>query len=80
MFQKMLGTVPLFFSFSLISLEGLSMNTISKMGGLHQMLGMKDYCFAAVLRDSIQCPPEASAANKMGASFESPCGRLLVVF
>lgn len=60
------------------SLEGLSMKTISKIGGLHQLLGLHEYGFAAVPRDSIQCLPEANSTNKIGASFETPCGRLLV--
>ncbi|XP_022718358.1 queuine tRNA-ribosyltransferase accessory subunit 2-like isoform X1 [Durio zibethinus] len=59
-------------------LEGLSMTTISKIGGLHQMLGLHEYGFAAVPRDSIQCLPEANSTNKVGASFETPCGRLLI--
>ncbi|XVF30142.1 hypothetical protein REPUB_Repub16aG0031900 [Reevesia pubescens] len=58
-------------------LEGLSMKTISNIGGLHQMLGLHEYVFAAVPRDSIQCLPEANSTNKVGASFETPCGRLL---
>ncbi|PPR86710.1 hypothetical protein GOBAR_AA33981 [Gossypium barbadense] len=60
------------------SLEGLSMKTISKIGGLHQLLGLHDHCFVAVPRDSIQCLPEANSTNKIGASFETPCGRLLI--
>ncbi|MBA0624042.1 hypothetical protein Godav_009452, partial [Gossypium davidsonii] len=28
--------------------------------------------------DSIQCLPEANSTNKIGASFETPCGRLLI--
>ncbi|MBA0754123.1 hypothetical protein Gogos_005471, partial [Gossypium gossypioides] len=59
-------------------LEGLSMKTISKIGGLHQLLGLHDHCFVAVPRDSIQCLPEANSTNKIGASFETPCGRLLI--
>lgn len=42
------------------------------------MLGLHDFGFAAVARDSIQCLPECSATNKIGASFETPCGRLLI--
>lgn len=58
--------------------EGLSPKTISNIGGLHQMLGLHDYALAAVARDSIQCLPECNSTNKIGASFETPCGRLLI--
>ena len=53
--------------------------TISNVGGLHQMLGLPEYGFAAVARDSTQCLPECNSRNKLGASFETPCGRLLLV-
>lgn len=43
------------------------------------MLGLHDYGLAAISRDSIQCLPACDATNKIGASFETPCGRLLVV-
>ena len=43
------------------------------------MLGLHDYGLAAVSRDSIQCLPEYNSTNKVGASFETPCGRLLVI-
>jgi len=59
-------------------LEGLASTTISKIGGLHQTLGLHQYGIAAVARDSIQCLPESKGATKLGASFETPCGRLLV--
>ncbi|KAB5512524.1 hypothetical protein DKX38_029552 [Salix brachista] len=59
-------------------MEGISSKTISSIGGLHKMLGLHDFGFAAVARDSIQCLPEFSATNKIGASFETPCGRLLI--
>jgi len=42
------------------------------------MLGLHQYGMAAVARDSIQCLPESKGATKLGASFETPCGRLLV--
>ncbi|KAK8642986.1 hypothetical protein V6N13_012306 [Hibiscus sabdariffa] len=58
--------------------QGLSIKTISKIGGLHQLLGLHDYGFAAFPRDSIQCLPEATSTNKTGASFDNPCGRLLI--
>ncbi|KAK8505108.1 hypothetical protein V6N12_037985 [Hibiscus sabdariffa] len=58
--------------------QGLSIKTISKIGGLHQLLGLHDYGFAAFPRDSIQCLPEATSTNKTRASFDNPCGRLLV--
>lgn len=60
------------------SLEGLSPKTISKIGGLHKMLGLHDYGFVAVPRDSILCLPECDSSNKFGASFETPFGRHLV--
>ncbi|OMO79004.1 Queuine/other tRNA-ribosyltransferase [Corchorus olitorius] len=59
-------------------LEGLSIKTISKIGGLHQLLALHDYGFVAFPRDSIQCLPEAKGSNRTGASFETPCGRLLI--
>lgn len=59
-------------------MEGISSKTISSIGGLHKMLGLHDFGLAAVARDSIQCLPESSATNKLGASFETPCGRLLI--
>ncbi|GMN45391.1 hypothetical protein TIFTF001_014578 [Ficus carica] len=59
-------------------LEGLSPKTISKIGGLNQMLGLPDYGFAAVSRDSLQSIPEHSSTNKTGASFETRCGRFLI--
>ncbi|KAG2714116.1 hypothetical protein I3760_03G010800 [Carya illinoinensis] len=59
-------------------LEGLSPKTISSVGGLHHMLGLHDYGLAAVARDSVNCLPECDSTNKLGASFETPCGRLLI--
>ncbi|KAK6246663.1 hypothetical protein QUC31_001292 [Theobroma cacao] len=70
--SRLLYVSPLHF------LEGLSIKTISKIGGLHQLLGLHEYGFVAVPRDSIQCLPEANGTNKLGASFETPCGRLLI--
>ncbi|KAL0366546.1 UNVERIFIED_CONTAM: Queuine tRNA-ribosyltransferase accessory subunit [Sesamum radiatum] len=64
--------------FCVLSSEGISLKTISELGGLHQMLGLKEHVFAAVPRDSIISLPEYQSANKMGASFETPCGRLLI--
>ena len=43
------------------------------------MLGLPDYAFAAVARDSIQSLPEYNSTNKIGASFETRCGRVLVI-
>lgn len=43
------------------------------------MLGLHEYGFAAVPRDSIVCLPVADSTNKVGASFETPCGRHLVI-
>lgn len=65
---------------SIHSLEGPSPKTISTIGGLHQMLGMQGYGFAAVARDPIQSLPECNSTNKFGASFETPCGRRMVPF
>ncbi|GAB4862061.1 hypothetical protein Ancab_037315 [Ancistrocladus abbreviatus] len=59
-------------------LEGLSTKTISNIGGLHQIVGLHEYGFAAVPRDSIICLPDSGATNKMGASFETPGGRFLI--
>ncbi|XAR57530.1 tRNA-guanine(34) transglycosylase, partial [Bertholletia excelsa] len=59
-------------------LEGPSWKTISNIGGLHQMLGLQEYGFVAVPRDSIVCLPECDSTNKIGASFETPCGRSLI--
>ncbi|WVZ04331.1 hypothetical protein V8G54_025137 [Vigna mungo] len=59
-------------------LEGLASTTISKIGGLHQMLSLHQYGIAAVARDSIQCLPESKGATKLGPSFETPCGRLSI--
>lgn len=42
------------------------------------MLGLHEYGFAAVPRDSIVCLPECDSTNKIGASFETPCGRRLI--
>lgn len=43
------------------------------------MLGLHEYGFAAVPRDSIVCLPECGNTNKFGASFETPSGRRLVI-
>nr|XP_027187182.1 queuine tRNA-ribosyltransferase accessory subunit 2-like isoform X2 [Cicer arietinum] len=59
-------------------LEGLSPTTISKIGGLHKLIGLPDYAIAAVPRDSIHSIPESKSASKLGPTFETPCGRLLV--
>ncbi|EYU36621.1 hypothetical protein ABFS82_14G285000 [Erythranthe guttata] len=59
-------------------LESISMKTISEIGGLHQMLGLQEHVFAAVPRDGIISLPDYQSANKTGASFETPCGRLLI--
>ncbi|CAL0314715.1 unnamed protein product [Lupinus luteus] len=58
--------------------EGVSTNTVSKLGGLHQMLGLNKYCIVAVPRDSVQCIPQFKGATKFGPSFDTPSGRLLV--
>ncbi|KAH6834897.1 hypothetical protein C2S53_003897 [Perilla frutescens var. hirtella] len=59
-------------------LEGISSKTISEMGGLHQMLGLRDHVFAANPADSITSIPDYQSSNKIGASFETPSGRFLV--
>nr|GEU47742.1 queuine tRNA-ribosyltransferase accessory subunit 2-like [Tanacetum cinerariifolium] len=59
-------------------MEGPNLKTISNIGGIHQLLGLKDYGFVSVPRDSILSLPESSSSNKHGASFETPCGRFLV--
>ncbi|KAL5559841.1 hypothetical protein UlMin_036052 [Ulmus minor] len=58
--------------------EGLSPKVMSNTGGLHQLVGLPDHCFAAVPRDSIQSLPEHSGTNKLGATFETRCGRFLI--
>ncbi|XP_050378769.1 uncharacterized protein LOC126796046 isoform X2 [Argentina anserina] len=63
---------------SLHFLEGISPQTISKIGGLHKMVGLPNHGFVAIPRDSVQCLPECNSTNKLGASFETPCGRTLV--
>lgn len=42
------------------------------------MLGLHEYGFGMILRDSIISFPEASSSNRSGASFETHCGRILV--
>ncbi|KAK0576025.1 hypothetical protein LWI29_010809 [Acer saccharum] len=49
-----------------------------KYWGLHQMLGLHEYGFVAVARDSVRSLPKFDGTNKFGASFETPCGRRLV--
>ncbi|XP_078441553.1 uncharacterized protein LOC144711427 isoform X2 [Wolffia australiana] len=52
--------------------------TISSIGGLRQMLGLPESFFVAVPRDCIESLPTIEGTNKLGASFETPSGRLLV--
>ncbi|OVA08084.1 tRNA-guanine(15) transglycosylase-like [Macleaya cordata] len=59
-------------------LEGPSPKTISNIGGLHEMLGLHNYGFAAAPRDSMVCLPVSEKSNHIGASFETPGGRLLI--
>ncbi|KAG5562479.1 hypothetical protein RHGRI_005267 [Rhododendron griersonianum] len=59
-------------------LEGITPETISAIGGLHEMVGLHEYGFAAVPRDSIVCLPHCDCTNKLGASFETPFGRILI--
>ncbi|KAK2433176.1 queuine tRNA-ribosyltransferase catalytic subunit [Trifolium repens] len=58
--------------------EGLSPATIAKIGGIHKLVGLNEYGFAAVARDSIHSLPECKGATKFGPTFETPCGRLLI--
>lgn len=60
------------------SLECPSPKTISSIGGVHQLLGLHDYGFAAVARDSLVSLPDNQGTNRMGASFDTPSGRRLV--
>ncbi|THU55682.1 hypothetical protein C4D60_Mb11t09150 [Musa balbisiana] len=55
-----------------------SSKTISNIGGLHQMLGLHEHFFVAAPRDSLESLPESEGTNKLGASFETPCGRRLI--
>ncbi|KAI5670040.1 hypothetical protein M9H77_19893 [Catharanthus roseus] len=59
-------------------LDGISIKTISNIGGVHQMVGLREHIFAAVPRDSIVSLPEYDSTNRIGASFETPCGRRLI--
>ncbi|KAH7841346.1 hypothetical protein Vadar_028629 [Vaccinium darrowii] len=59
-------------------LEGITPETITTIGGLHEMLGLHEFRFAAVPRDSIVCLPHCEGTNKLGASFETPFGRILI--
>ncbi|KAJ0776390.1 putative tRNA-guanosine(34) preQ(1) transglycosylase [Helianthus annuus] len=59
-------------------MECPDLKTISKIGGVHRLLGLQGYGFVAVPRDSILSLPECNSSNKNGASFETPCGRFLV--
>ncbi|KAK1276766.1 hypothetical protein QJS04_geneDACA009901 [Acorus gramineus] len=70
--SRLLHVSPLHF------IECPSPKTISKIGGLHRMLGLQGYFFIASPRDSILCLSESDGTNKLGASFETPCGRRLV--
>ncbi|XP_057776739.1 uncharacterized protein LOC130995466 isoform X1 [Salvia miltiorrhiza] len=58
--------------------EGISLKAISEMGGLHQMVGLKEHVFAANPADSIISIPDFQSTNKIGASFETPSGRFLI--
>ncbi|XP_059277445.1 uncharacterized protein LOC132031480 [Lycium ferocissimum] len=59
-------------------LEGISLKAISNIGGLHQLLGLRDHILVAVPRDSIRSIPDHDSTNRIGASFETPCGRMLI--
>ncbi|CAA7400424.1 unnamed protein product [Spirodela intermedia] len=70
--SRLLHVSPLHF------MECPSSRTISSMGGLRQMLGLPEHLFVSVGRDSIDSLPVIEGTNKLGASFETPSGRLLV--
>uniref|UniRef100_A0A1D1Y9E3 Queuine tRNA-ribosyltransferase accessory subunit 2 n=1 Tax=Anthurium amnicola TaxID=1678845 RepID=A0A1D1Y9E3_9ARAE len=70
--SRLLHVSPLHF------VECPSSRTISSIGGLRNMLGLYEHLFVAVARDDIDCLPVTEGTNKLGASFETPCGRLLV--
>nr|XP_029118417.1 queuine tRNA-ribosyltransferase accessory subunit 2 isoform X2 [Elaeis guineensis] len=70
--SRLLHVSPLHF------LECPSPRTISNIGGLHRMLGLHECIFVAAPRDSIESLPESEGTNKLGPSFETPCGRRLV--
>ncbi|CAA0838739.1 Unknown protein [Striga hermonthica] len=70
--SRLLQFSPLHFS------EGISLKTISDLGGLHKMVGLDEHAFVAVPRDSVISLPDYQSTNKIGASFETPCGRLLM--
>ncbi|KAM3320457.1 queuine tRNA-ribosyltransferase accessory subunit 2 isoform X1 [Capsicum chacoense] len=59
-------------------LEGISLKAISNTGGLHSLLGLRDHILVAVPRDSIISIPDHDSTNRIGASFETPCGRMLI--
>uniref|UniRef100_A0A3Q7J588 Queuine tRNA-ribosyltransferase accessory subunit 2 n=1 Tax=Solanum lycopersicum TaxID=4081 RepID=A0A3Q7J588_SOLLC len=59
-------------------LEGISLKAISNIGGLHPLLGLHDHIMVAVPRDSIISIPDHDSTNRIGASFETPCGRMLI--
>ncbi|PHT86537.1 hypothetical protein T459_08643 [Capsicum annuum] len=61
-----------------LSLEGISLKAISNTGGLHSLLGLRDHILVAVPRDSIISIPDHDSTNRIGASFETPCGRMLI--
>ncbi|GAA0157558.1 hypothetical protein Leryth_023230 [Lithospermum erythrorhizon] len=58
--------------------EVISLSAISNVGGLHKLVSLQDHIFAAVPRDDVASVPEYQSTNKIGASFETPCGRCLL--
>lgn len=44
------------------------------------MVGLPHHGFVAAPRDSVVCLPDYEGTNKLGASFETPFGRMLVFF
>ncbi|TXG53459.1 hypothetical protein EZV62_022628 [Acer yangbiense] len=71
---KALAVISIFSSVALMALVQTP-KTISSIGGLHQMLGLREYGFVVVARDSVRSLPEFDSTNRFGASFETPCGR-----
>ncbi|KAL9668166.1 hypothetical protein QQ045_002541 [Rhodiola kirilowii] len=59
-------------------LEGPSVNTISDIGGLRNLVSLDEFGFAAIPRDSTYILPEYGSTNKFGPCFETPCGRHLL--
>ncbi|KAJ3683207.1 hypothetical protein LUZ60_013434 [Juncus effusus] len=59
-------------------MECPSAKTISSIGNVHKMAGLQNHIFVASPSDSVESIPECDSTNKLGASFETPNGRMLV--